>query len=149
MPCPADLHVVVDLLRHGIVRIQHHPLWLVPPIGNVKLIPVEYLIQSILRNLLITPRATSKRTMEPNDPSGGNTNPDFVSHARPLEFVGIPTRRKGRRLLNLKVCTIDRDKDITIGLCLVFPVLPVDLQNNNMVSVIGRRKIWRPWNYSF
>ena len=59
MPCPADLHVVVDLLRYGIVRIPHHPLWLIPPIRNIKLIPIQYFIQTILRNLFVTPRATS------------------------------------------------------------------------------------------
>ena len=82
-----NLHVARLFMVVSMLWSQSNIQRLVTSISNVSLIVLKNMMQSLLCNLLVTIRATSKRAVDPNNPTSCNTNSNLVTNSRTFELV--------------------------------------------------------------
>lgn len=115
------------MVCHCIIWYQGN-LQFIVPIGNITFSIVQYQMKGIPWNILIISSTTRVWTIRPDDPSGYDIHGDPMLHSRAFEIVGVPQRTEWRRLLNVKVSSINSNENVTVGQGIIFPKLPVDLQ---------------------
>ena len=75
-------------------------------------------------------------TICPNYPTRSDTNTNFISYSRALEFVGIPSWGEGRRLLDAEIGAIDTNIDIAMSSSVIFSKGPIDLWEKAIMSLV-------------
>ena len=126
MASPRFAHRFLVLFIVKFVRVAHFSVAFVPTIGNHFLTLPEHTLKSASKYLDVWPPSTLKRTIVSNNVTRLYCNSQFIAKARPIEFVGVPTRRPRSRLRNHKVYAVDRD-EAALSRIPVAPVLPQNL----------------------